>query len=121
MGKFADCPFCQGKGKLQCRDCACGKCKETGMIDSSCARCTSGLVGCGSCSETGKVVVKKGFFGDKFGLCHSGSGSGKIWLAIRRRSGSSIMISVVGPAGATRRLPGTSSSGFRFEYLGVWG
>ena len=77
MGKFANCTSCQGKGKLQCRQCVCKRCNETGNIDAPCSKCGRGEVTCIHCSGDGKVVVKKGFFSDKLGPCRACKGSGK--------------------------------------------
>ena len=67
-----------GKRQIACRRCACKTCKETGSTSATCSKCSGGQFAYGACSGGGQVVVKKGFFSDKFGPYRACNGSGKI-------------------------------------------
>src|ERR1017187_228040 len=75
MSKFVSCSSCSGSGTLKCPDCVCQSCRETGATDVACAACRAGRVTCELCRGSGQVLVKKGIFSDKYGVCGRCGGS----------------------------------------------
>jgi hypothetical protein len=73
---YASCSSCGGNGSFKCKQCRCSTCNASGRIKQQCGKChgTTQLT-CNGCSGSGQVLVKKGWFSDKYEPCHYCGGS----------------------------------------------
>lgn len=77
MSAYERCSECDGLGKFSCESCKCSQCSGIGKVQGPCS-CQTGRVRCSRCDGTGQIVVRKGFFSDKYGACYSCSGSRQV-------------------------------------------
>ena len=75
MALYESCPSCKGRRGFDCTSCRCTCCNATGEITASCSSCQNGKLTCPRCEGSGQVIVKKGFFGDKYGTCPNCGGT----------------------------------------------
>src|ERR1039457_6612377 len=76
MAVHVSCDACQGAGSFQCTTCGCSRCNATGNVQETCPKCHSTTkVTCEQCQGQGRILVKKGFFSDKYSQCWKCNGS----------------------------------------------
>lgn len=74
MAAYDRCSKCNGSGNLACESCKCSHCSASGKVQGPCS-CRTGTIPCQRCEGTGQILIKKGFFSDKYGACYVCNGS----------------------------------------------
>lgn len=78
MSKYNKCQSCKGVGSHECKECLCPKCQASGKVSIRCNKCDGGKIGCDRCGGARQIIVKKGWFSDKYGVCPLCAGVGKV-------------------------------------------
>jgi hypothetical protein len=79
MALYETCSSCVGNRSFRCDKCRCPSCDAKGRVKEVCKSCSGTThITCRRCEGTGQVLVKKGFFSDKYGTCPSCEGDRRV-------------------------------------------